>query len=374
MRKYIFLAVWLMASCSGNQEKSTEVSGILKNAPNSLLYLELVSFETGNQVVDSVTLKDGQFLLNVNTKEESLLQLRFPETEKAPMIFAVSDKSKIVIKGDWNDFSTLRFEGSPASERLRLMLDSLSRAQQSVLLLQATMSKDSNAQLLFAEKAEAKLKEINTYIRSIAEKDESPIVSLFATSLLGQELNEEETEVVMNRLQKRFPKHMGISEAIGTYRKSMESMQKSKAAAEKIAPGSLAPDLTMNDPEGKPVSLSSFRGKYVLVDFWASWCGPCREENPYVVEAYKKYKDQNFTVLGVSLDKEKEAWLQAIQEDKLTWTHMSDLKFWNSPAVSLYGISGIPFNVLLDPDGKIIAKGLRGEQLGNTLAAVLKKP
>lgn len=374
MRIYILMAAWFFASCSGNQEKSTEISGTLKNAPNTLLYLELVSFESGNQVVDSVTLKDGKFLLNVNTKEESLIQLSFPKAEKAPMIFAVSDKNKIVLNGDWNDFSKLRYEGSPASERLRVMLDSLSRAQQMVLLLQASMSKDSVSQLLLAEQAESKLKEINKYIRSIAEKDESPIVSLFAASLLGQELNLEETEAVMNQLQKRFPKHIGVGEAITTYRKSMELMEKSKAASEKIAPGALAPDLTMPDPDGKPVSISSFRGKYVLVDFWASWCGPCREENPYVVDAYKKFKDKNFTVLGVSLDKEKEPWLQAIQADNLTWTHMSDLKFWNSPAVSLYGISGIPFNVLLDPEGKIIAKSLRGENLEKTLEAVLNKP
>jgi thiol-disulfide isomerase/thioredoxin len=136
--------------------------------------------------------------------------------------------------------------------------------------------------------------------------------------------------------------------------------------------GSQAVDFVQNDTANKPVSLSSFKGKYVLVDFWASWCGPCRAENPNVLEAYNKFKDKNFTIVGVSLDQDKEAWKQAIAKDKLPWTHISDLKQWESSVVPAYGIEGIPFNVLLDPTGKIIASGLRGEGLESKLAEVLK--
>lgn len=133
-----------------------------------------------------------------------------------------------------------------------------------------------------------------------------------------------------------------------------------------------APDFTLPDPAGKMISLKSFRGKFVLVDFWASWCGPCREENPTVVAAFNRFKEKNFTVLGVSLDENKTKWLKAIQDDKLNWTHVSDLKQWESVVVPMYQIQGIPFNVLVDPNGKIIASGLRGEDLEKTLSRVLK--
>ena len=149
-----------------------------------------------------------------------------------------------------------------------------------------------------------------------------------------------------------------------------EALEKLKATSI----GSIAPDFTQNDPSGKPISLSSFKGKYVLVDFWASWCGPCRQENPNVVKVYNQYKAKNFTVLGVSLDRPngKDAWLKAIKDDGLTWNHVSDLQFWNNEVAALYGVRSIPGNFLIDPKGKIIAKDLRGAELEQTLAQVLK--
>ncbi|WP_412467941.1 redoxin domain-containing protein [Pedobacter sp. KLB.chiD] len=140
----------------------------------------------------------------------------------------------------------------------------------------------------------------------------------------------------------------------------------------KTAKGKVAPAIAMPDKDGKIVKLSDFRGKYVLVDFWASWCGPCRRENPNVVAAYKKYHDKGFEILGVSLDSKKDAWLKAIAADGLTWTHVSDLQAWSNAAVKDYGVKAVPASFLLDPEGKVVGKDLRGEELNKTLAGIFK--
>jgi thiol-disulfide isomerase/thioredoxin len=138
------------------------------------------------------------------------------------------------------------------------------------------------------------------------------------------------------------------------------------------AEGTMAIDFTQNDVNGHPVTLSSFRGKFVLVDFWASWCGPCRMENPNVVSAFNEFKNKNFTILSVSLDRDKTPWLKAIADDGLTWTQVSDLQYWNNAAAQLYNISSIPQNILVDPTGKIIGRNLRGGELEVKLREVLQ--
>lgn len=154
---------------------------------------------------------------------------------------------------------------------------------------------------------------------------------------------------------------------------AQKQQEEQQAMLDNLIPvGSEAPDFTQNTPEGKPVSLKSLRGKVVLIDFWASWCRPCRMENPNVVKAYNKYHGKGFDIIGVSLDKTKEAWVNAIKQDGLTWNQVSDLQFWNNAAAQQYGVSAIPYSVLVGRDGKVLGKNLRGAELEAKLAEVLK--
>ncbi|MGZ3854174.1 MAG: redoxin domain-containing protein [Flavisolibacter sp.] len=200
---------------------------------------------------------------------------------------------------------------------------------------------------------------------SFVKKHPNSSVALFAVKqYAGWDIDASKVEPLFNSLPasvKSLPSARALKDRIDIARKT--------------GIGNYAMDFTQSDTLGKPVSLSSFKGKYVLVDFWASWCGPCRRENPNVVKVFNKYKDKNFTILSVSLDRPdaKDKWLAAIHKDGLTWTHVSDLKYWDNAVAKEYGIRAIPQNLLLDPQGKIIAKNLRGEDLDAKLTDVFDK-
>jgi peroxiredoxin len=210
--------------------------------------------------------------------------------------------------------------------------------------------------------------------RGASAKD--PLLALYFTSFLRMDKYPAENKAVLDRMQKEIPNSSYTQEMVTQYnmiQQQIKAQEASKKAEGSTAIGAVAPDMAFTSPDGKVLKLSDLRGKIVLVDFWASWCRPCRMENPNVVAAYKKFKDKGFTIYSVSLDQDATRWKQAIEQDGLIWpNHVSDLKGWQSEAARLYGVQGIPAQFLLDKEGKILAKNLRGEQLEQALSDLLK--
>lgn len=189
----------------------------------------------------------------------------------------------------------------------------------------------------------------------------SHLVALWATNFLPAEKEMASLVDIADRLGKARPTHPQVQQFVS-------NLQRLQGVNE----GAMAPDINLATPAGPNLALSSLRGKYVLIDFWASWCGPCRRENPNVVKTYAAYKDKGFEIFGVSLDQNREAWLKAIETDKLVWKHVSDLQYWNSAGAQAYQVNSIPQTFLVDPAGRIIAKGLRGAALDNYLAKLFE--
>jgi len=288
-------------------------------------------------------------------------------SEQPNLIFFV-DEGKVMIDGDINSIQTAQVQGGKTQADYtaynQLMSGFIGRQQEITNAYNAARA-NNDVNTINAKVAEyqALEKEMRSGVENFIKTHPKSAVSGYAIYFNYQGEN-----VTMEELER----------AVSYLDKSSMNTKYGKLATEKLTQmrgttiGYPAFDFSQNDANNKAVKLSDFKGKYVLVDFWASWCRPCRGENPNVVAAYNTYKDKGFTVLGVSFDQNKDAWLNAVKADNLTWTHVSDLKGWGNEVGKVFGITSIPQNLLIDKDGKILAKNLRGEDLQQKLAEIFK--
>lgn len=368
--KMAFLVTLCFAGAGVWAQTNTKLVGNLKDLEEgTVIYLSPLMSSAKK---DSVIAGKGKFEFNLNITEGDIYLLRIGKNVTAPgaVSFFYLQPGTLKIKAGGPLLSNAEFSGDKfATDQNQLNTymknaRELKGAQEINSDYVAAMRAKDSVKIAALRPKMRELDSIRTalYRKWVAAHPSTPI-SAMVLSFYVRERD-------MGQLQDLLDQLEPAAKDNALARRMQHSIDASKATAI----GKIAPDFVQNDPDGKPVALKDFRGKYVLLDFWASWCVPCRAENPHVVQAYNKLKDKNFTVLSVSLDQPgaKDKWLKAIKDDQLTWTHVSDLKYWDNEVSRQYDINSIPANLLIGPDGVILAKNLRGENLDEKLQEFIK--
>jgi peroxiredoxin len=346
---------------------SFKVDGTIRNFQGAKIYLHHKSNE--KEITDSTKVASGKFTFNLKAGESAAYWFtlsREPNAQPNYMFFSDPGTIKVKIIADSMQFSSA--EGGQSQRdymEYRSFINNLIMIQQKMQadFNEAAQKGDMNAQNAIKTEYQNLNAQYIGGIKNFVKNHPKSTVSAY---------------VIANDLSNPAIPVAELEEAIGLIDKSLEANSYLKPVLKHLEDlkgttvGHPATNFSQTTPDGKKVSLSDFKGKYVLLDFWASWCKPCRMENPNVVAAYNRFKDKGFTVLGVSMDSNRDPWLAAIQQDGLTWTHVSDLKGWGNEVGKMYNVTGIPQNFLIDKEGKIVAKDLRGSALDEKLAEIIK--
>ncbi|TZF86224.1 AhpC/TSA family protein (plasmid) [Pedobacter sp. BS3] len=370
MKKYLILSFLLSQACFVLAQDKFTVNGKIENtAGHDKLYVIRTSLSNGEEKRDSMAVKPRfSFSGTLAEPEQCIIAWTAnPQKEKDDYCMFFLDKGiiTVVVK---NKLSDALVSGSKADVAFKAYNKNAAALYNKAGQIVADFNKLKGTSANLDSAAQAAQHNYELVLTQLEELQKKTILS---------QRDEFLSLLLISQLAQHSGNYVQADSLFGTLSNNIRQMptaaviKKKIGEEKKFSVGAVAPDFSLPDTTSTPVKLSSLRGKYVLLDFWASWCGPCRQENPTVVEAYNKYKSKGFTVLGVSLDRDRKNWLQAIKDDHLTWTHISDLKFWNSEAARLYNVTSIPHNFLLSPEGKIIAKNLRGQELLDKLGKLL---
>ncbi len=317
--------------------------------------------------IDSVKLKNGEFMLNgtVSCPEFCLLYVG----DKGPLQFFI-ENSTIHITLDTDHIENSKITGSKENDlfqsfvsRLEGLAGQAKPLNDEYLALRVSANADPEKEKSLVAQLEKLQNERNAYVIDFVQKHPNTVVSAF---IVDNMLLRSMDIALLEQISSSYDATLDGSQWV-------QMLKSYLADAKRTGIGQSFSDITLSAPDGKPMSLSDYagKGKYLLVDFWASWCMPCRRANPQVVALYNQYKDKGFEIVGISLDRDKNEWIKAIENDQLVWPQMSDLKFWESEAAKLYSVSSIPYTILLDKDGNIIAKGLYADGLKEKLAELM---